>query len=301
MTAVHKKVLIVTLNWRQPEMTVACVRNLQAMIYPAMEIMVIDNGSGDDSPKTLKESLPDVIVHCLPQNKGFAAGCNVGLQYALDHQFEYALLINNDAFSEPDMLSKLMHEASPQIALLSPKIYYESEPSKIWFAGGSQHSTLLELRDRGRGEFDSLVWQKNQDVDYLLGTCLLVNIEAVKKVGLLNEQFFMYYEDLDWSIRFRAANYRLRLVADAHLYHRVAISSGGINSPLRRYYLARSSFIFFYTHRHKGNPLAIYLFRTLSAIKQIGACLSKGNFEAAKSYLQGIRDGYHLTQESKEL
>ncbi len=298
MTAVHKKVLIVTLNWRQAEMTVECVQALQAMIYPSVEIMVIDNGSGDESPRILKDKLTNIHIRCLPENIGFAAGSNVGLQYALNHNFEYALLINNDAFPAHDMLSILMEETAPDIALMSPKIYYEAEPERIWFAGGRQHPTLLELLNRGQGELDGTSWQSAQDVDYLLGTCLLVNLTAIKKVGLLNEQYFMYYEDLDWSIRFRTAGYRLRLIADAHLYHRAAISSGGTDSPLRRYYLARSSFIFFYSHRQQGKSWAILVFRTLNAIKQVGVLLLSGKGSVARAYLRGLHDGCRLVRES---
>ena len=301
MTAVPKKVLIITLNWRQAEMTVTCVRALQSMTYTSVEIMVIDNGSGDESPRILEEQLTNVHLRCLPENTGFAAGSNIGLLYAMNHNFEYALLINNDAFPAPDMLSILMAATSPDIALISPKIYYEADPKRIWFAGGRQHPTLLELRNRGQGELDGPSWQSAQDVDYLVGTCLLVNLTAAKKVGLLNEQFFMYYEDLDWCIRFRTAGYRLKLVADAHLYHRVATSSGGTDSPLRRYYLARSSFVFFYSHRHQGNPWAILAFRTLTAIKQVGVLLLSGKRGGAKAYLRGLRDGYRLVRESTKV
>jgi GT2 family glycosyltransferase len=199
-------------------------------------------------------------------------------------------------------LSKLIEEASANIALLSPKIYYESAPDRIWFAGGQQHPHLLELRQSGRYQVDGPEWGESRDVDYLLGTCLLVNLAAIRQVGLLDECFFMYYEDLDWSFRLRQAGYRLRLVAQAHLYHRVAVSSGGSYSPIRQYYLAQSSVIFFHRHAPKGRPFAIMLFRLGSALKTTFLLAARGQWQAAYAYLGGLYNGWRIaTAQKREL
>jgi len=286
------QVLAIILNWKQPQATLECVAALKAMSYPQLEILIIDNGSGEDSKNYLQQNLSDTLTIFLPQNLGFARGCNVGLAFAAKNQFDYALLINNDAFPAPSMLHKLIDKVENDIALLSPKIYYEAEPNRIWFAGGKQHPILLELRDTGRKEFDNPKWQHSKDVDYLLGTCLLVNLDIISSIGFLDERFFMYYEDLDWSIRVRQAGYRLRLVSEAHLYHRVALSTGGLDSPTRRYYLAKSSFLFWRTHAHKGIPAAIIIFRLLSIIKTTFRLLTQGKYQSAKSHLLGLKDGW---------
>ena len=286
------RVLAIILNWKQPEVTLECIASLKAMSYPQLEILVIDNGSGDSSKNKFEKNLTDINTIFLPQNLGFAKGCNVGLEFAVNNQFDYALLINNDAFPAPQMLHKLVDKIEEDIALLSPKIYYESEPNRIWFAGGRQHPTLLELRDTGRMELDGPKWKDSKDVEYLLGACLLVNLEIISTIGYLDERYFMYYEDLDWSIRVRQAGFRLRLVSDAHLYHRVAVSTGGIDSPARRYHLAKSSFIFWRTHATKGVPAIIVIFRFLSTIKTVLRLLNNRNYESTKSHLRGLRDGW---------
>ena len=288
-------VLAIVLNWQQPKVTLECVQTLHAMAYPWLDILVIDNGSSDDSPEVLGDALLVDQFLTLSQNLGFASGCNIGLKFATEQGFDFALLINNDAFPAPSMLEKLLNETGPDIALLSPKIYFEADPERIWFGNGRQHPLTLDLRDTGRGHIDGAEWGNSRDVDYLLGTCLLVNLSAAGKVGFFDERYFMYFEDLDWSLRFRQAGYRLRLVADAYLYHRVAVSSGGLDSPLRRYHLARSSVVFWRLHINQGNPLAIVLFRMLSAIKTLTKTLLKGETAVAKAYLNGLYDGWKIT------
>lgn len=285
------KVLAVVLNWQQPETTIACVRSLQAMEPPLPEIVVVDNGSRDESAKILSAALgPDTLI-LLPENLGFAGGMNAGLSHAQEHQFDFALLMNNDAFPAADMLNRLLAAVEPDIGLYSPMIFYEEAPETIWFGGGSRHPALLELRQRGRGEkFDPAAYP-SRDVDYLLGTCLLVDISAVNKVGLLDERFFMYYEDLDWSIRFQQHRYRLRIVSEAHLFHQVALSSGGTDSPARRYYLARSSILFFQRYARLGRPFLIYLFRLGSALKMVMRLSLTGQMDSARAYIRGLRDG----------
>ena len=287
-------ILIIVINWRQPHVTIECIQSLQRMDYPEKDILIIDNGSGDKSLDIFQSQIPHIPILELPDNLGFAKGANAGLHYAQQNNYLFALLINNDAFPKADMLTKLHNALEPDIALLSPKIFYEDEPKRIWFAGGQRHPTLLELRNRGQGELDSPNWQTPRDVDYLLGTCLLINIALVSQLNFFDERYFMYYEDLDLSLRCRQANYRLRLVSDAHLYHRVATSSGGIDSPSRSYTIAKSSFIFFQTHHKKGNSLAIFIFRALSTIRQIGRWLWRGKIKSAASHMRGLRDGWQI-------
>jgi GT2 family glycosyltransferase len=290
-------VLVIILNWRQSQMTIECARTTAAMDYPHMSILLVDNGSNDGSEERLRAALPKVDIMALPENVGFAGGANAGLRWAIARGYQYALLLNNDAFPAVDMLTRLIAESGSDIALLSPKIYYERQRQRIWFAGGRQESRLLEMRGTGQDQPDGPDWSLTRDVDYLVGTCLLVNLSIIAKVGLLDERFFMYYEDLDWSIRLRQAGYRLRLVATAHLYHRVSQSTGGTDTPLHRYYLARSSLLFFARYRHLGSPGAIILYRTLSALKIVMRLVLVGKGGSALGYVRGLVDGWIARQE----
>ena len=286
--------LAIILNWRQPALTIECVKTLQQSTYPNLKIMVIDNGSGDESVSVFQQSLPDTIIVPLPENLGFARGCNIGLRWAQEHEYKWALLLNNDAFVTPTMVEQLMAETAADIGLLSPKIFYQAQPEYIWFAGAAKHPRLLEMRETGQGERDGSKWQKTRDVDYLVGTSLLVNVTAVSPIGLFDEKYFMYYEDLDWSIRLRQAGLRLRLVANAHVYHQVSFSSGGQSSPSQLYHQAKSSAIFFYLHAQEGQPLLILLFRSGSALKKIGRLLWQRQISTLLAYIKGLQDGWHI-------
>ncbi|MFZ0547316.1 MAG: glycosyltransferase family 2 protein [Candidatus Promineifilaceae bacterium] len=287
-------ILIVILNWRQPELTIACVKAVQAMDGPQFDLLLIDNGSGDNSAEILTDKLPDVQLLTLPENLGFAGGCNVGLRHAVEQGYTYALLLNNDAFPEVNMLQVLLGEMGGDVGMASPKVLYHPERDYVSFGGGRQHPSLLEVRDSKANQKDRPAWQETEAVDYLWGTCWLVNLAALQTVGLLDERFFMYYEDLDWSIRFRQAGYRLLWVGKARLYHQESRSTGGTDSPLRRYYLARSSVIFFRRYAHQGRPLFIFFFRLGSAIKMVSRLLLKGRRASAGAYLRGLRDGWKL-------
>jgi GT2 family glycosyltransferase len=288
------RVLTIILNWQQPDVTIECVRSVEAM--GGTDILLVDNGSADESVARFRAELPAIELMALPENGGFAVGNNAGILHALQNNYDYALVLNNDAFPALDMLTHLLAETAPDIALLSPKIYYEPDPQRIWFTGGRMSPNLLEMRDSGIGELDSEKWQQSHNTDYLLGTGLLVNLAIVEKVGLIDERFFMYYEDLDWSLRLRQAGYRLRLVASAHLYHRVSLSAGGRDSPFQRYHLSRSSVLFFTRHAHMGVWWQILLYRFGSAVKKVTVFTLTGQWRTTIAYLRGLRDGWRLIE-----
>lgn len=287
------RVLAIVLNWRQPRMTLQCVRALLDMERAdGLDVLVVDNGSGDDSPAVLAAEQDDFELLLLPQNIGFGAANNIGLRLAGEREYDYALLVNNDAFAGRHMLGELLAASRPDIGLCSPKITYESDPARVWFAGGRQGILTLDLQGTGKDQPDGNAWAVSRDVDYLLGTCLLVNLAAAAAVGLFDEQFFFYFEDLDWSIRMRQGGYRLRLVTTARLRHRVAASTGSEeDSPLRRYHLARSSILFWRKHARLGSRSVIFMFRLASAIKMIARLSLRGRWATVRSYLAGLVDG----------
>lgn len=285
-------VLAIILNWRQPDLTIECVKTLKESTYQPLEIVVIDNGSNDDSVTVLRRSLTNTTILSLSENVGFARGANYGLRWAKKRNYKWVFLLNNDAFVTPTTLEQLIEATAEDIGLLSPKIFYKDNPERIWFAGAKQHPQLLEMRETGQGKQDGPLWQTTKDVDYLVGTGLLINLTAVSKVGFFDETYFMYYEDLDWSIRLRKAGVRLRFVADAYLYHQVSFSSGGQSSPSQMYHQAKSSIIFFTQHAKQGNPFLIFLFRSGSVVRKIISLLWQNNLPTLLSYLRGLRDGW---------
>lgn len=272
--------------------TLGCLEALAAQVYPTLEIHLVDNGSTDGTPARVAAAHPDVVIHALGENRGFAAAANVGLRVARERG-AYALLLNNDTRFEPDLVARLVARATadPSIGLLSPLVLYETPPGRIWASGFDRHRLLLESRGGHRGEIDTGQVDPERDWDYLLGCALLVRPELIEQVGLLDERFFFTYEDLDYSIRARRAGWRLCCEPGARLLHRVSATAGE-DSPLQNYHLGQASVRFFAKHAPRLARPPIFLFRLASAARRLGRLARAGKWDAARAYLRGLATGW---------
>ena len=291
-------VYVLTLNWNRREDTLACLTSLSKLNYLNLRMLVVDNGSEDGTPQAVAARFPNVEVIINPSNLGFAAGCNVGLRLALEQGADYVFLLNNDTLVDPDALHHLMALTAPNIGMVAPIIYYAAEPARIWSVGGMRHPLTIEKRGDKRGEWDKGQWEKPLERDYLVGCALLLSRHFLTRVGLFDERFFMYYEDSDLSFRARQAGFKLLLCPQARIWHKVAASSGGSDSPNERYWMARSSVLFFHKHVHGLRWLIILPYRTGSAIKTVIQLTRRGQTRSARAYLRGLRDGLAETRET---
>ena len=281
-----------TLNWNRWPDTVACLESLMAQTVPLVEISVVDNGSVDDSVEQIRRRFPQVTLLRMQRNLGFAAGCNLGLERALALDYDYVLLVNNDTVLAPDMLACLLREAHPDVGILSPKIFYAPHSDRIWSIGGRCHPLTFEKTGDARGQRDDARRFKTGERDYLVGCGMLLSLKALRKVGLLDTRFFMYYEDSYLSLRFRQAGLKLMMVGDAHMWHKVATSSGGADSPAERYLMAKSSVIFFRKHVHGLRWFIVGPYRLGSAIKMTGRLIWGRRPAAAQAYWRGLLAGW---------
>ena len=221
---------VVVLSWNGLSLTRDTLRSLEACQVPGswrLRVLVVDNASGDGSPQMVRDEFPGVELLALPENRRFAGGNNEGLRRALDAGADAVMLLNNDVVADPKMIAKLLAalDEQPDAGAAAPLIYFAPPSDRIWYGGGRcrpwlAHSSHRGLRDRDRGQYRSI-----EDTGYLTGCCLLARAEAWRKVGLLDERYFIYAEDADWSLRARAAGFRLLFVPTARLWHRVSASS----------------------------------------------------------------------------
>ena len=265
------KVGIVILNWNGLEDTSACLASLAAVDYPEVEVVVVDNGSTDGSPDHIRERFPEVMVLETGRNLGYAGGNNVGVRYALDRSADYVLLLNNDTEVAPDSLRRLVEavEADPRAGVAGPTIYYHDRPELIWSAGGAidwrRGSTrMVGLDEPDRGQFGVTP----REVDFVTGCAMLIRREVLERVGLLDERFFLYYEEVEWCVRARRAGYRILHVPAARIWHKIP-SDGRESSPSVHYYMARNRLLFLRTagagwRAWAHTLLGEYLRRTLS-------------------------------------
>lgn len=284
-------VYAITLNWNRCDDTLACLQSLTELKYPNKRLLLVDNGSLDDTPKIVAQQYPQVEQIINEKNLGFAAGFNKGLRYALDEGGDYFLIINNDAIIDPQALKYMLTFMKPNVGMISPLIYYKVDPMRIWSAGGKRHPLTIEKIGDVRNQIDEGQWHTILERDYFTGCVLLLSRRLLTEVGLFDEQFFMYYEDSDLSLRARCADFKLLLVPQAKAWHKVAKSSGGSDSPNERYWMARSSVTFFIKHVNGLRWLIVLPYRMGSAIKTILRLFQNKRYDSVYAYLRGLRDG----------
>lgn len=243
---VNKKVYIVVLNYKNLEDTLACLDALRKVTYNDYHIVVVDNDSQDGSYEYLIEHATDCQVIQSGENRGYAAGNNIGIRYALEHQTDYVCILNNDVETEPDFLTKLVQymESAPDVGMAGPVVYEFTRRDIVQSAGFSISMVkgITHPLWKGKNRRDI---QKEQVrfCDGLSGTCLLVRREALEKAGLIPENYFLFFEEMEWCLKVRKCGYRLATVFPAGVYHKGSATLKKTGT-LSRYYMARNRVLF---------------------------------------------------------
>lgn len=223
------KISIIILNWNQEADTAACLNFLQKLAYDDYRVILVDNGSEDQSPDAIEERFPSVKVIRNRANLGFAEGNNVGIRAALRDGADHVLLLNNDTTVEPDFL-RLLIEAMKNdraIGIASPKIMFFSERNRLWFAGGYYLAFINKPSHRFYGQIDAGQVKNPAETDWVSGCCMLIKREVFEKIGFLDDDYFLYNEDVDFCARAKEAGYTIVVVPAARIYHKFAASMGG--------------------------------------------------------------------------
>lgn len=247
-------VSVILLNWNGKDDTLDCLKSLQDLSYPNYDIIVIDNGSTDDSVSAIKQGFPDIALIETGANLGFAEGNNVGIRHALKQNSDYILLLNNDTIVAPDILTAFIiaAEDNPNGGLFTAKMYYHSKPDTLWYAGATWDPDNSVFIHKGKGEKDdSAKYDTLIETDYACGCAIFIRTSILPKLGLMDKQFFLTYEETDWSFRARALGYSVLYVPQAVLWHKVSVSFGGPGSPLQSYFFARNRLLWAERHLSK--------------------------------------------------
>lgn len=284
-------VFVVVLNWNGKDDTLNCLISLEKLNYTNLEIVLVDNGSSDGTTILIQERMPHVKIIENEINLGFAKGVNIGIYYALQQGAEYILILNNDTTIDSDALLNMMKYTSVGVGIIAPLIYYDSERSRIWSSGGMKHPLTYEKITKQRKSLSEDYFNQAIERDYLVGCAMLLSKKLIQEIGGFDERFFMYYEDSDMSLRARNAGYKLLLVPKAVVWHKVASSSGGSDSPNERYWMARSSILFFKKHIKGIFWFVVIPYRVGSATKTVTKLIFRGKTRSVSNYLKGLWDG----------
>jgi GT2 family glycosyltransferase len=287
------RVYAVVVNWNRPADTVACINSLLTQVGVSFEVIVVDNGSTDDSVFIIREKFPQVELIASPTNLKFARGYNLGMRRALDAGAEYVFIINNDAVIAPNGLATLLLHTGSDIGVVAPIIYHFDYPQRIWSIGGKVHPWTLVNINAARHIRVNGKWPQFFEQDFVTGCGMLFHRNILEVVGLFDEQFEHYYEDYDLCSRIRMAGYRIRVIPQAKMWHKIAVSSGGSDAPDERYWMARSSVRYYCKYGRGWRMLVIVPNQLGLAIKTTIRLLCIGRSRSARSYWHGLLDGLH--------
>lgn len=278
---------IIIVNYNTPLDTKACLDSLFQVQTEGFRfhVIVVDNGS--KKPLVLNQKYLDHGVTLLRSeaNLGFTGGNNLGISHAVKrYQPDYILLLNSDTVVALDFLKVMHHQlaADPKAGIAAPKIYFHrgnefftksytpaERHTVLWYASGSVDWVNLAAFHRGVDELDRGQFDDATQSDFATGCCLLLKREMVERVGILDKKFFLYSEDVDYSLRVQKAGFKVLFCSQAVIWHKLGQSSGGAGSRLQQYYQTRNRILLTFKH----GPLRA----RLVAVKLMLRWLFKGN------------------------
>ena len=258
-----------------------------------LEVIVVDNASEKDEASLISAKYPQVIVIRSPQNLGFAGGNNLGIKAA---RGKYLFFINNDTIFKEVNIQALIDrlESSPKIAVVCPKIRFSWGNHPIQFAGYTPLSKITVRNQAiGFGEEDRGQYDTAHPTPYAHGAAMLIKREALEKVGLMPECYFLYYEELDWSMMFTRAGFEIWYDPACTVYHKESRATG-LNSPLRTYYIVRNRLLLVKRNWRGASKYLTYayLFGVVGMRDILKYALS-GKWELLKATTNGLRDFYN--------
>lgn len=278
---------LITINYNQAAVTCDLLESTRALTYPRYEIIVVNNGSKDDlAERITKGNYPHVNYIESPENLGFSGGNNLGIQHA---QGDYYFLLNNDTIVTPDLLEQLLvpFTENPAVGVVCPKIRYYDQPTIIQYAGyhplneytGRTWAIGLMEPDQGQHDKPGPTW-------FAHGAAMLVSRAVLERAGSLDDSFFLYYEELDWSARIRRAGFTIYYQPQALIYHRESMSVGKMN-PMKVYYHTRNR-LWFMRRNVGGFPLLVfYVYFFCIALPK---ALTQYTLRWQPAYLKAIKD-----------
>jgi len=287
-------VAIILVNWNGLEFTRSCLCSLRMVDYHDFKVILVDNGSGNDEGVRLKKEFPEIHLIQNKQNLGFAGGNNVGISYALEKGFTHLLLLNNDTEVASDFLSEMLLKLHryPEFAVVQALIVFLHDPKIIWSAGGKFIPLLGRAITLGDRTPIAEYRVSNKELDWATGCCFLITREAIIQSGILNESYFTYFEDVEWSLRIKSAGFGIGIAEKALVYHEAGASSKkkhseGTLSAQVFYFHVRNQFFLL---RQMRIPLG-FPYHTFRFVIWAGYFLTRGRVKKLKAVLHGIFDG----------
>lgn len=293
MNSPRPKVGIIILHWNDYEHSSECVKSVKSLDYSNYQIYLVDNNSSNDSLARLKREFDDINYIELKNNKGFAHGMNAGINTALREKSDFVFILNNDIVVQKKCLELLVRRAicSDKNGIIVPMVYLGTNGKKIGSIGGYLNWKYGEARHFGHLENDNGQFTSKQ-VEFAPGSALLVKANAINQTGLIPEDYFLYSEDVDWSLKIVSKGYNIITEPKAIVWHDESASSGS-QSPLKIFYYTRNTLIFMKKYSKNKQWHRFIIFFSIKLIKLKIKFLLKGQFKLIAAMFYGILAFWH--------
>lgn len=285
----YPHVTIIILNWNTCQRVARCLQSLQQQTWQNFTIIVVDNGSDDDSATYIAEHFPHIHLIALPENIGYAGGVNYALPVALAQQSEYIVLLNSDTLVPNDFVASAVSamEQQPEVGIATPKIRYTDEPDMLWGIGGAMLPAWLivyGMHEQDSGQYDHI------SLDFVFGCAMIIRRVVLERIGGLDERFFVYYEDVDLCLRSKQAGYGIGFFPHITVWHDGSHSTQDI-TYLREFYYIRSRMILFHKHVQGWRLWQFFARETLYVAGIVRTYLMKGDLKTIAWYFKGLVQG----------
>lgn len=288
-----KKVSIISVNFNQAAVTEDFIASVSSVCtYPNLEIIIVDNASTIDPCPVWRVKYPHILFIRSDKNLGFAGGNNLAIREA---NGEYLFLVNNDTEFSEDLIEKLVAvlDTQPEVGILSPKIRYFDKPDIIQYAGftpmnfNTGRNTCIGQYEKDLGQYD----KPAGPTAYIHGAAMMLRAELIQTAGMMDESYFLYYEEMDWCEKIKRKGYQAWIEPNALIYHKESISVGS-GSVLKEYYMTRNR-IRFIMHNAPAVSYVLFLFHFLFLVSSRNSFLYflKGRFDLLKAFWRGAFDG----------
>lgn len=288
------RVFIIILQYNNSQDTIGCLNSVKELDYTNYEVIIVDNGSEVKYIEALKDIASSLDLRCpkikiitLDSNLGYSGGNNVGIKYALEHGADYVFILNPDTTVEKTVLSKLTEraESDPAIGIIGPAIV---EGNKIVF-GGKIEWLKPKLSHLLVEPLSGISSSTNK---YVIGAAMLIKREVIEKIGLLDECYFLYFEDTDYCLRASKAGFKLAVVPEATVRHQPSSSTKMLGAPLLLRYHYRNAHLFNWKNSPFWVKIILPFWSIFIIIKQLIKILFGREPEISKSILAGVLDFY---------
>ncbi|WP_442795852.1 glycosyltransferase family 2 protein [Pelobium manganitolerans] len=295
-------VSVITVNYNQPEATVALLHSLKKVSYPNLEVILVDNGSTENNEATFQDIFPNFTFIRTKVNLGFAGGNNLGIKAA---KGEYIFLLNNDTEVTENTINQLVDvlKNNIQIGLLSPLILYYDKPDTVQYAGYTPLN-YLTARNQQLGQYEENVGQYDQKTyptGFCHGAAVICRKSDLNKAGLMDENYFLYYEELDWCEKFKRIGKQIYFTGNTYILHKESVSVGK-ESPLKTYFLTRNRMLFIRKNTSLLNTIGFSVYYLLVACpKMVLKYLLNRRSDLALQVIKAVKWNLFHSKNSKNL